>query len=118
MERIPLSKYAKMRKMSRAQVIHMIVKGEIEAEEVVENGKKVRYVLVEKKQTHPVQQQKKDVPLPETVLVHIQKFADISSMKYCYEGMHDYYLVFEDQLIIFNKESAVVTMVPKCEEKE
>ncbi|BAF70266.1 hypothetical protein [Nitratiruptor sp. SB155-2] len=118
MERIPLNKYAKMKKMSRAQVIHMIVKGEIEAEEVEENGKKVRYILVEKKQTQPIQQQKNDTPIPETVLVHIRKFVDISSMKYCYEGMHDYYMAFENQLLIFNKESAVVTVVPKCEEKE
>ncbi|BCD67842.1 hypothetical protein [Nitratiruptor sp. YY09-18] len=117
MNRIPLAKYAKMKKMSRAEVIHKIVKGELEAEERVENGKKIRYVLVKGSEDESFRQESNPSPIPVNVQVHIQKFVDIEKMKFCYEGMHEFYLAFEDQLLIFNKESAVVTVVPKCQEK-
>ncbi len=47
MQKIPLGQYAKKMKMSRAMVIKKILSGELKAEEVIENGKKVRYILVE-----------------------------------------------------------------------
>ena len=55
MERIPLGQYAKKMRMSRAQVIKKILSGELRAEEVMENGKKVRYILIDSKELPQVQ---------------------------------------------------------------
>jgi len=55
MQRIPLGQYAKKMRMSRAQVIKKILSGDLRAEEVMENGKKVRYILVESEELPPVQ---------------------------------------------------------------
>ena len=55
MQRIPLGQYAKKMRMSRAQVIKKILSGELRAEEVMENGKKVRYILMESEELPPVQ---------------------------------------------------------------
>ena len=55
MRKIPLGQYAKKMRMSRAMVIKKILSGELRAEEVMENGKKVRYILVESEELPPVQ---------------------------------------------------------------
>ncbi len=47
MKKISLAKYAKIKKMPRALVIKKILSGELKAEEKIENGKKVRYILME-----------------------------------------------------------------------
>ncbi len=53
MKRIPLGKYAKLKKIPRALVIKQILSGQLQAEEVIENGKKVRYILVDETQKPP-----------------------------------------------------------------
>lgn len=55
MQRIALGQYAKRMRMSRAQVIKKILSGELRAEEVMENGKKVRYILIDSKELPQVQ---------------------------------------------------------------
>ncbi len=56
--RLKLGQYAKRIKKSRYEVLRMIMRGELKAEEVVENGKKVYYIEVE---TMPqVQQEQKE----------------------------------------------------------
>ncbi len=57
MQRIPLGQYAKKMRMSRAQVIKKILVGELQAEEVMENGKKVRYILIESEKLPQIQNQ-------------------------------------------------------------
>ncbi len=50
MKRVPLGKYAKLKKIPRALVIKQILSGQLQAEEVIENGKKVRYIVVDETQ--------------------------------------------------------------------
>jgi hypothetical protein len=45
--KLKLGQYAKRMKKSRYEVLRMIMRGELQAEEVVENGKKIYYIEVE-----------------------------------------------------------------------
>ncbi|SMC09382.1 hypothetical protein [Nitratiruptor tergarcus] len=112
MKRIPLGKYAKMKKMSRAQVIQMITRGQLQAEEVIENGNKVRYIIEESDVVVPSDTQKRLLPSPLEALV--SRVADISQMQKCFEGSNAFYLVFEETLLIVDKQSGIITTVNIC----
>lgn len=45
--RLKLGQYAKRVKKSRYEVLRMIMRGELSAQEVIENGKKVYYIEVD-----------------------------------------------------------------------
>ncbi|WP_187648175.1 hypothetical protein [Nitrosophilus labii] len=47
MKRVPLGKYAKFLRKSRFEIIKLTLQNKIAFEEVVENGKKITYILVD-----------------------------------------------------------------------
>ena len=47
MKKISIGKYAKLHKISRAQVIKQIVSGKLKSQEIEEDGRKKTYILLE-----------------------------------------------------------------------
>ena len=54
MQEIPLGKYAKEHRLSRAMVIKYILQGKLKSKEVIENGRKQIYILVDEDTKPPV----------------------------------------------------------------
>ncbi len=113
MKRIPLGRYAKLHKLSRAQVIQKILRGELEAEEVVEDGKKVRYILINEEPKELASSS----PLPPPIAALVSKVVDLGQLQRCFEGSDAYYLLFADRLLVVDKESGILRTIKECKER-
>ncbi|WP_281950618.1 hypothetical protein [Nitrosophilus kaiyonis] len=61
MEKIALGKYAKMNRLSRAEVIKLIVTKKLKSEEIIENGRKKIYILIDDSDYKKYNSTKKDI---------------------------------------------------------
>jgi len=107
MRKISLGKYAKEHKLSRAQVIKLILQNRLKSEEIYENGKKKTYIILDDEKID----ENKNIKKFEDIGIFFEKkyenlLKDIK-IDSIYKDDEEYFILSEERVFKIYKENKI-----------